>query len=271
MLTLEEYIARRKREDRLNEFDIDSRMDDMKTCVNYVFDYFNQHLDEWSMNEQTVLNSERLQKFKKQLGHYDPDIQEWLVNIYDEYDKQLNRSIINFLKKDELFLLYHTDSEFRNISYDCYSALIKKNPFLKGQTEMLFRFIKGFHDKVSDDINDVYITEDVNQWVERTWMKYKVNMFAFASNWVNRFFDNESLWPVKHKRKTNESGRKYEYDIKQKSNLFNMNLFYKKVSNKPFIKGKKQFIEILLMWFWLQEIDDSQKEYWEEYLEKSLS
>jgi hypothetical protein len=45
MMTLEEYIEKRKREDKVNEFDIDSKMDNMRICVNYVFEYFNQYLD----------------------------------------------------------------------------------------------------------------------------------------------------------------------------------------------------------------------------------
>ena len=39
MLTIEEYIARRKKEDKLNEFDLDARTQNMKICVDYVFEY----------------------------------------------------------------------------------------------------------------------------------------------------------------------------------------------------------------------------------------
>lgn len=114
MLTIEEYLSRRKKEDQLNEFSLEARMENMKTCVNYVFEYFNQYLDVTKMEEQTVLNDERLEKYKKTIAQYDIEIQEWLINIYDEHNKQLNRSIISFLKKDELFYLYSSDSEFRS-------------------------------------------------------------------------------------------------------------------------------------------------------------
>lgn len=187
--------------------------------------------------------------------------------------EQLQRSIISLLKKEELFLLCYTDSEFRSLSYDCYASLIKKKPFLKGQTEMLYRFIKDYHQITSQpdtDINSIFIAEEINDWVEKAWLKYKVNLFVFASDWVSRFFDNEDKWPVKHRRKSRETWRKYEYDIKQKSNLFNINLFYKKVSNKPFLRGKKQYLELLLIYSWIKEIDHSQSDYWEEYLVQVL-
>jgi hypothetical protein len=79
MLSLEEYISKRKREDKINEYDIDSRMENMRICVNYVFEYFNQYLNIDEMEQKTFLNEERLVKFRKQLDLYEKDIQEWLV------------------------------------------------------------------------------------------------------------------------------------------------------------------------------------------------
>lgn len=100
MLTLEEYIAKRKKEDGINEFDLDERNENMRVSVNYVFEFFNQYLDELEIESGTVLNNERLQKFRNQLHKYEPEIQDWLVNIYNEYDKHLQRSIISLLKKE---------------------------------------------------------------------------------------------------------------------------------------------------------------------------
>lgn len=271
MLTLEDYIAKRKKEDKLNEYDIDAKLDNMRICVNYVFEYFNQYLDATRMDEQTVLNVERLEKYKNQLHKYDPEIQEWLVSIYDHHDRQINRSIISFLKKDELFFLYSTDQEFRTVSYDCYAQLIKKNTFLKNQTEMLFQFIKDHHRVVSQpmqEILSVNIAEEVNEWIEKTWNKHQVNLMAFGSDYVSRFFDEEDKWDVKHTIKSNYSWRKYDYDYKQKNNLFNINLLYRRL-NKSFIRGKKQYLEILLMYCWLHEIE-SDENYWHEYLSKTL-
>lgn len=109
MLTIEEYVARRKKEDHLNEFSLADRMENMKTCVNYVFEYFNQYLDITKLDEETVLNNQRLEKYKKTISFYEEEIQEWLVHIYNEYNKKLDRMIINFLKKDELFYLYSSE------------------------------------------------------------------------------------------------------------------------------------------------------------------
>lgn len=65
MLTLEEYIIRRKREDQINEFDKEVRMENLQKCVGYVFEYFNNYLDITKMEERTSLNNERLEKYRK--------------------------------------------------------------------------------------------------------------------------------------------------------------------------------------------------------------
>ncbi len=47
-------------------------------------------------------------------------------------------------------------------------------------------------------------------------------------------------------------------------------MLYSKISNMPFIKGKKQFLEILMMYNWLHSISGDDENYWDEYLNKIL-
>lgn len=264
MLRIEEYIARRKKEDNLNEFDLDARTQNIKICVDYIFEYFNNYLNTTEVEEKTVLHSEKLEKYRKQLEVYEPEVREWAVNMYDEYGKQVHKYIGNILKKNELFFIYNTDSEFRSVSYDCYTKLIKKLPFLKEQTEMFFLFIKNHYSVQSQkqfDFGLPIITEEISDWIEKTWAKHQVNLAAFAYNWINRFYDNEDMWPVSHREKSQYSFRKYDYDYKQKSNLFNLKPLYRKIPNKSFIKRRKQELEILFMYYWLHDLEGDDEGY----------
>lgn len=267
MLSLEEYIARRKKEDKMNEFDINERMENLRISVNYVFEYFHQYLDIDESQQKTLINNEKLEKFRRQLRNYNADVQDWLVNIYDNYDRHIHRSIINILKKDEIFLLYHKEDEFRACSYECYSQIIKNNSFMREQTEMLFQFIKDYHRIQSEVENNIVLTEEIDEWVKDTWNKYRVNIWTFVGDYIHRFFDNDSLWPATHKIKTNEEWMPYDYNYKKMSNLFNINLLFSRISKKPFMKGKKQYLEVMLMYEWLHSIvgDDN---YWDEYFSK---
>jgi len=273
MLTVEEYIARRKKEDNLNEFNLADRMKNMQTCINYVFEYFNNYLDESKINAETILNNERIEKFRNSISKHDPEIQEWLIHIFSEYDKKINLAIKNFLKKDDLLHLYYTDSEFRSLSYDCYAELIKKHSFLKNQSEMIYLFIKDYHQlyiSSSDRYDTLSFSEEIDHWLNMTRQKYNVNIAEFCFDWVSRFFDNEQLWPVSHRKKSNAKWIEYEYDFKQKNNLFNLNSLYRRISDRPFIKGKKQYLEIIMMYYWLHSIEEDTDNYWQEYISKCL-
>jgi hypothetical protein len=70
-LRLEEYIARRKKEDRLNEFDANARVENTKVCVNYIFEYFNSYLSITEAEDKTALQNEKTEKYRKQLEGYD--------------------------------------------------------------------------------------------------------------------------------------------------------------------------------------------------------
>lgn len=262
-----------KKEDKLNEFDIDARTQNMKICVDYIFEYFNNYLSTTEADEKTVLHSEKLEKYRNQLDEYEPQVRDWAVRMYDEFGKQIHRHIGNILKENELFFLYNTDSEFRSVSYDCYTKLIKKLPFLKEQTEMLFLFIKDYH-RVQRQKHFEFgvptITEGIFEWLEETWAKHQVNLAVFSYNWINRFFDNEDTWPASHRVKSQYSFRKYDYDYKQRSNLFNLDSLYRKMPKKSFIKGRKQEFEILFMYYWLHDMEGDDEGYWQEYLHKVL-
>lgn len=271
MLPIEEYIARRKKEDRINEFDSDQRNENMRVCVNYVFEYFNNYLNITEAEERTALKDEKLEKYRKEIRDYDQEVRDWLVGIYSEYGKQLNRYIGNILKEDVYFFLYNSEKEFRSLSYDCYAKLIKKHPYIKDQTEMLFLLIKDYHRVISNDgryTDNVFISEEINKWMEETGFKHQVNILLFVSKWMDFFFDNEDIWPVTHRKKSTEKWRKYDYDYKQKSNLFNIDSLYRKMPKKSYTKGRKQEFEILMMHWWIAGQDD---DYWQEYLHKALS
>ena len=66
----------------------------------------------------------------------------------------------------------------------------EKVSILRDQTEMLFLFIKNHHQiqsQIAKEHNKIFITEEINEWIEKTWTKHQVNVVAFAFDWVHRF------------------------------------------------------------------------------------
>lgn len=131
---------------------------------------------------------------------YIPEIQDLLVSLYSSYGKHMHRQIDKYIT-DPFYLLYTTDSEFRSLSYDLYSSLIKKFKFLENQSEMLFLFLKD-HQRVKNlpheyDKN-VFITADINEWMHSTYKEYGVNLLNFANDYIGCFDSTPELWPKGH-------------------------------------------------------------------------
>lgn len=49
--------------------------------------------------------------------------------------------------------------------------------------------------------------------------------------------------------------------------VVNINSFYLRYAHKPFIKGHKKQIEVVMMYLWLHQIEEDKENYWDKYLE----
>lgn len=270
MQTLEEYIAKRKIEDGMNEFDTSQKMNNIRTCIDYIFEYFDQYLPIQGAEKRTVAENEKLLKYERTLSEYSPDVRDWLVSVYETYGKQLNRIISNFVDNDDIFPFMYEEAEFRSLSYDCYAALIKKCPFIKNQAEFLYKYIREYHIKECNAYaaNMPEISDKITKWLKDTLVKYNVNIARACGGYVSYFWDNPDMWPARSKIKLEHpyADRKHRYDHKRKTNVFNIDGYYNRFANKPFIKGKKKQLEIIMMYYWLHSIEGDDDDYWNEYL-----
>jgi hypothetical protein len=267
MLKLEEYIEKRKSEDCINEFDSSQKINNIRICIDYIFEYYDQYLPLQGTEKRTVAENEKLQKYEKTLKEYSENIIIWLVSIYDTYDKQINKSVSSYLNSIDGFYLIYEEAEFRSISYDCYAALIKKAPFLKNQTELLYQFIREYHNRETAWKNkyDPQISDSITNWLKNTLLKYNVSITGAIESYLTEFGNNPGSWPPRCRIKSESSFSDYDYNYKVKNNLFNINTFYSKYANKPFIKGKKTELEMVMMYIWSHNMADD-VDYWNKYL-----
>ena len=270
MLKLEEYIEKRKTEDGMNEFDSSQKINNIRSCIDYIFEYFDQYLPIQGAEKRTVAENEKLMKYQKTLRDYTPDIQEWFVSIYDTYGKQANKMITGYVNDVDDFLFMYEEAEFRSLSYDCYASLIKKCPFLKNQAEMLYKFIREYHIKETNAYVEFMpdISPKITKWLQDTVTKYNINISMGLDCYLNKFWDNPEAWPARSRIKLEYPilDRKYRYNYKRKTNVFNIDGLYNRLAHKPFIKGHKKQMEILMMYLWTHNIDGDDDNYWDDYL-----
>lgn len=278
MFHVEDYIAKRKKEDSLDEFNKELKDENIKKCIDYVFEYFNIYLNMTKSEERTILKNDQVEAFRKTVSEYDPEIREWLVSIFDESGRHVHKVLKNLANDYDLFFLCYSDADFRAASYEIYSNAIKRAPVLKGQSEMIYLFLKDHHRIHSQDQDfDEYIfSEEIKEWIYKTYTKYHVNLPYFTLSWIISFHANYKSWPLSYRLKNakpllnDKYWSPYDYDYKQKRNLFNLDTLYPRISNKPFIKGRKQELEILMMKDWIEVFSKDDIFYWGQYLDKVL-
>lgn len=278
-MKLEEYILKRKAEDGINEYDLEKRTENTRICVNYVFEYFNNYLDTKPADEKTVLHEQKVDKYRSILRDYIPEVQEWLVSIYASHGKYMHKQLMNLIN-DDFFLLFDSEAEFRALSYEVYPIVVKRFKFLEGQSEMVFKFVKEAH-KVRSAFSpfeqNFYVSESINEWIFDTYKSYGVNIYNFCYEWAHYFYEYPDIWPKGHKKKSKYYDKReeykefnlnssflWDYDYRQKNNLFGLDSMYRRMPKKSFTRGKKQEFEAVLMYCWLHGVT-SDNQYWDEY------
>lgn len=284
IMRLEEYIFKRKKEDGINEYDMDRRQENTRICVNYIFEYFNNYLDTKPADEKTVLHEQKIERYRKIIRDYDPEVRDWLVSLYGSYGKYMHKYLMNSIT-DDYFLLYDSEAEFRSLSYEIYPKVVKRFKFLEGQSEMIYLFIKDAH-KVRNLLEPYnqgsYISEEINEWIHDTYKNYGVNIYNFCYEWAHYFFEYPEIWPKGHKKKSEFYDKKsqykdikltdtilWDYDYKQKNNLFGLDSLYRNMPKKKFTRGKKQEFEAVIMYCWLHGVTGDD-EYWDSYVSNVL-
>ncbi|WP_024295643.1 hypothetical protein [Lacrimispora indolis] len=273
MIRLEEYIAKRKMEDHLNEFDMELKVSNIKKSIEYIFEYFSNYLPLEGAEDHSAEENERINKYEKALREYSPELSRWFVTIYDETGHQVSKTIQKYCDNTSGFLLTFEDSEFRTISYNCYAELIKKRPCLRDETERLYQFIKEYHAVVTKREYEYFgfpqISEKITTWLNDTYIKYNVNLAVAIKKYLTEeFYNNVDMLPSGSKNKSDHPyrGHIYKYNYKNRTNLFNINGYYSRFGNKPFLNGKKKSIEILMMFTWLGDVSGEDSDFFQKYL-----
>lgn len=113
-----------EKEDGINEYDLSKCSKNIRICVNYIFEYFDNYLENSPDAEKTFIEERKQEKYRKIVSRYSPDVQDWLVDLNSRSRKH-GHKYLRELIDDRYFLLYNSDTEFRSLSYSIYPKTIK--------------------------------------------------------------------------------------------------------------------------------------------------
>lgn len=191
MMTIEEYIIKRKKQDGINEFDMEKQAVNLKLIVDYAFEYFYGYLDRSEMEKMQEEKSNKAEKYRNSLSFYSDKVKNWLVHLYIEQNVRVSQ-IVSKRVDDLGFPLYTEESEYNKLSYMLFASMNKKYPFILEHMEMLKMFLKEYHDFINygqayDDTYKLAGSEKIDTWVENTKKRYHINLQAFAEYYCESF------------------------------------------------------------------------------------
>ena len=236
MQKIEEYIATRKAELKINEKDRSMKAFNMKAVMEMVIDYFNSYIDMSPDEESTLKTDARVDRYRNSLRAHSQEIIDWYVDMYAAHGNKLDVIIKWASERNDIFLLTHREEEFRQMSYDLYAEQIKKLPYLRDQTEMLvsafqerFRIASkpGPYDEADDF--DPY-PNDMDDWMSHTLKRYGVNIAFFIGGWCFRYiYDRQQEWPSDKKIKTGDTYIPYKYNYHSGGDVCGLSSLYKRI------------------------------------------
>lgn len=251
MQKLEEYLKARKLEDEMNEFDMQKRQENLKLAVDYCFEYFYGYLDRPELVKHNEEKSIRVRNYREKLAFYDNDVRDWMVLLFKDYNIKID-SLTDRNIEDPTYLLYTEESEYNKLSYSLFARLNKRHPYLIDQTEVFKKFLHEHHDYINSlpenslYVNDFYTdanSEKLNTWVAEVKKIWHISLPSFAVWYIEAFVKSPDYWDKKR-----PFLRDFEYDIDNSNDLLGIKELYAKTSKKPFIKGfKKELLVLLLM------------------------
>lgn len=270
MLTIQEYIAKRKQEDKLDEFDIKKQSEIISTVIQYVMDYFNSYLDIAKYSAEQLKVQQAIDKFKGTIMERFPTKVEFIISYYWESKKRLDLYIQNAIKEmEDSDLFYLPEDDIKVAQYVCIKKLKISSiseEFLNNVANCVqeYRAYRGEQPKNSDMKG---LDNAIVDWVKKTYLKYHVDLLEYTRAVSWEYFETyvERIYSRSDERHYYIN----KYDYRYQDNPFDIDAIYERNQHRDFIRGHKGELEMLIMYFWLYE-DICDFEYWPEYVNLCL-
>lgn len=265
MLTVEEYISDRKKKDKLDEFNFQNHSENMAQVIQYVTEYFTTYLNIEDYSYEQIKTQQAIDRFKSGISETYPDSKDFIIDYYWKNRKRIDTVVektLNDLQDGELFYLPEDDKYVAEVVSKKILGTVTNEEFLNKVSLVVkeYRQSRGEQPSAADlkDLDNALV-----DWIKETFQTYHVNLYDYAYNIADSFFDSHVETIYDSSRETFYHINQYEYRYQE--NPFNINELYKRNRHRVFIEDHKGELEMLIMYCWLYYCI-SDKDYWPEYV-----
>lgn len=265
MQKIEEYILMRKKKDKLNEFDFTHHSENMGKIIQYVSDYFNDYLIPEDFSNEVLKLQQNLKKSEKMLMTRYPKSHEFIEKFYLDNQKRVDTLIGKSYETFRDVDLYYRDEDFKKIAIDVIHNRLLIESITDNDMNNVIIAVKEYHRYTKSKPRRSEMKEldsTIVKWVMDSYRDYDVNIADYAIDIAWRW--GEKYVEHKYIRNEEEWYDINKYDYRYQENPFDIDLEYEKHKELPFIEEKRDYLEMLVMYFWLFSVLEDQS-YWPEY------
>lgn len=269
MFKLEEYIVKRKKEDKINEFDFKKHSENMASIIKYVTDYFNNYLNLEDYDYERIKIQQTVNKFKNDIQKKYPETYDYIISYYFDNKTRLDKYTAKAYEDMKDSELFYKEEDYNKVAkYVIEKKLnVPMNEMLYQKLSIMAREYKQIANECPSISEMKELDNAIVDWVKSVYRKYNVNLLNYASEVAYHYY--ETYVVTEYDRGTDTFYHINKYDYRYQENPFDIDDIYSRNEHREFIKDHKGELEMLIMYCWLNdEIKDL--DYWLEYVQLSI-
>lgn len=266
MLKLEDYITKRKKEDKIDEFDLKKHSENMASIIKYVTDYFNNYLNLEDYDYEKIKMQHTVDKFKKDIQKRYPETYDYIISYYLDNKIRLDKYVTKAYEDMKDGELFYKEEDYNKVAEFVIEKKLNlpMDEILYHKLSMMAREYRQIENACPAISEMKELDNALVDWVKYVFRKYHVNLLNYTSEVAYHYY--ETYVATEYDRDTDTFYHINKYDYRYQENPFDINDIYARNEHREFIKDHKGELEMLIMYCWLNdEIRDL--DYWPEYVQ----
>ena len=172
VLTIEEYIAKMKRADKLDEFDYIKISENMSSVMKYVMSYFNEYLTMETCDVEEIKHRHAADKLEQEVSERFPNSKSFIVESYLSNKIRIDKLVDNWMKTLQYLELYYSEDDFASLADEyCNRTKIAgvDMQVYKDSIKILMAEIKAYNTDKLDFSDMIHLNNNIISWIKDTY------------------------------------------------------------------------------------------------------
>ena len=118
MLTIDEYIAKMKKADKIDELDYLKQSENMTAVIKYVMTYFNEYLTLETCDAEAIKMKHKRDKLEQEIESKYPKSKEFILDFYLQQRIGIHKEVKKWLEELDYYPFFYSADDFSSAAGD---------------------------------------------------------------------------------------------------------------------------------------------------------